>query len=89
MAEADGFMPVDKRCVDDLGRVVLPRTLRQKYNIQEGDEVVFLDNGRHIGIERAQASCAVCHSLENLAPIEGSGQAICSECLRRIKQLSF
>jgi transcriptional pleiotropic regulator of transition state genes len=77
---------IDTRSVDDLGRVVLPKTLRIKYGIAEGDEVAFFDSGDAIAIRKARSSCAICHSLEDLRQIDRE-TTLCAACLQRIKSL--
>lgn len=39
-----------KRLEEDLQRVAIPLEIRKKYNIDEGDSVIYVDLGDHIAI---------------------------------------
>jgi len=72
------------RSVDEVARVVIPRSLRAVYDIGEGDEIVFFDAGNYIGLRKHRSSCCLCGSLEDLSPVGGSGKSICQSCAREI-----
>ncbi|MDL2233877.1 AbrB/MazE/SpoVT family DNA-binding domain-containing protein [Ruminococcaceae bacterium OttesenSCG-928-L11] len=76
----------DTRSVDDLGRVIIPKAIREKYRIEEGDEVAFRDQGDCIVIEKVRSSCCICHSLEDLTAIDSS-RNICGNCIARVNAL--
>ena len=81
------FNWTDTRSVDDLGRVVLPKALRAKLGIAEGDEVSFAESEGYIVLRRATPCCSVCRSLEDLTLLGEGSTAICAQCVEKIKAL--
>ena len=73
------------RCVDEIARVVIPRSLRVKYDIDEGDEISFFDAGDYIGIRKHRSCCCLCGSLENLIYLGKGVKSVCRSCMREIK----
>ena len=71
------------RCVDQLGRIVLPSELREVLKIQNKDALEFFvdDNGLII-LQRYNPGCALCDSMEDI--INFSGKKICRKCLENI-----
>ena len=71
------------RSIDELGRIVIPKSMRNKLGIKNGDPLEFrLENGSII-ITPDKGRCAFCLSEENLT--EFKGKAICSTCLAELK----
>ena len=81
LLEEDGTLP-EVRSIDEVGRVVIPRSLRLKYDVNIGDEIAFFDTGELIGIKKYRSSCCVCGSLEKLSPI--GEKVICQCCIASI-----
>jgi transcriptional pleiotropic regulator of transition state genes len=54
------------RKVDQLGRIVLPKSLRKRYQMNEGDPVEILVQGDHIILERYRPRCVFCGSMEEV-----------------------
>ncbi len=67
------------RKVDQLGRIVLPKSLRKRYQMNEGDPVEILVSGDHIILERFRPRCVFCGSMEQVSDFKE--RHICSECL--------
>ncbi len=57
------------RRVDELGRVVLPKELRDRFGIVEGDSIVLVKHG---------PQCVFCGSREGL--VEFKGKRVCRSC---------
>ena len=71
------------RFIDELGRIVIPKSMRNKLGIKNGDPLEFrLENGS-IVITPDKGTCSFCPSDENLT--EFKGKAICSTCLAELK----
>ena len=71
------------RCIDELGRIVIPKSMRNKLGIKNGDPLEFrLENGS-IVITPDKGTFSFCPSDENLT--EFKGKAICSTCLAELK----
>ncbi|EFU38999.1 transcriptional regulator, AbrB family protein [Paenibacillus vortex V453] len=55
------------RKVDQLGRIVLPKSLRKRYQMNEGDPVEILVQGDHIILERYRPKCVFCGSMDGVS----------------------
>ncbi|MFH5185871.1 AbrB/MazE/SpoVT family DNA-binding domain-containing protein [Paenibacillus sp. TAB 01] len=73
------------RKVDQLGRIVLPKSLRKRYQMNEGDPVEILVSGDHIILERYRPRCVFCSSMEQVS--EFKERHICAECLQEMSGL--
>lgn len=71
------------RKVDQLGRIVLPKPLRRRYQMNEGDPIEILVQGDRIILERYRPKCVFCSSLEQI--VEFKGRYVCSACLMDIQ----
>ncbi len=70
------------RKVDQLGRIVLPKSLRSRFRMNEGDPVEILVQGDHIILERYRPRCVFCTTLDGV--FEFKDKHICSECLQQV-----
>lgn len=66
------------RKVDQLGRIVLPKSLRKRYSMNEGDPVEILVQEDHIILERYKPRCVFCASVDHT--IEYKSRHICRAC---------
>ena len=74
------------RKVDELGRIVLPISIRQNMGIEARDSVeIFTDENRII-LQKYQSSCIFCNNADDL--LYFNDQRICRECLENLKKLS-
>ncbi|MEB3102444.1 AbrB/MazE/SpoVT family DNA-binding domain-containing protein [Ferviditalea candida] len=73
------------RKVDQLGRIVLPKSLRRRYQMNEGDPVEILVQGDHIILERYKPKCVFCSSMDSV--VEFKNRHICSPCMEDMRQL--
>ncbi|ASS66608.1 MULTISPECIES: AbrB/MazE/SpoVT family DNA-binding domain-containing protein [unclassified Paenibacillus] len=73
------------RKVDQLGRIVLPKSLRKRYQMNEGDPVEILVQGDHIILERYRPRCVFCGSMEQVADFKE--RYLCSECMGQMQHL--
>ena len=67
------------RRIDDLGRMVLPKELRNTYNIDKKDPMEIFVEGDRIILEKYQPGCTFCDNVENT--IKFKGKIICQNCL--------
>ncbi len=74
------------RRVDDLGRIVVPKEIRETHGMQEGTPVEFFVEGEHIIIKTYKPGCVLCGEMENIKTIDGKEHSIklCTECLSKI-----
>ncbi len=68
------------RNIDDLGRVTIPKELRDIRGIEAGDPVAIYVDGDAICIEkhRVAKECTICGNTEQLLNVDGV--KICREC---------
>ena len=71
------------RKVDELGRIVLPISIRQTMDINEKDSLeIFTDENRII-LQKYSPSCIFCGDADNI--VFFNGKRICAKCLEEIK----
>lgn len=70
------------RCLDRLGRVVIPKSIRDKFEISEADPIeIFVDRNTII-LRKFEPNCVFCQSTRNL--IEFKEKLICKDCKSKI-----
>jgi len=74
------------RKIDEVGRIVLPRELRKKFNLENNEDAVeiFVD-GDMIVLKRYAPSCIFCKSVEDA--IEFGGQKVCPKCIKLLNEM--
>ena len=70
------------RRVDELGRVVLPIELRNKFGITEKDPMEIYVDGSSIILKKYEPNCIFCGSTKNL--ITHNDKLICEKCAEKI-----
>ena len=74
-----------KRTIDELGRVVIPKDIRNGLGIAPRDRLnVYAEDSRII-IEKEEDSCALCSGREDLT--EFDGKYICESCIRKLRSM--
>ena len=73
------------RRVDELGRIVIPKEMRKKMSIDDGDPVEIFVDGDKIILTKYTPYCAFCQSEDGIT--EFKGRTICKACLDEIKNL--
>ena len=68
------------RRVDKLGRIVIPRELRDKYGMTEGTEVEFIDSSSGVTVKPAEPFCRICYCKDAV----NSETPLCKECIEKI-----
>jgi transcriptional pleiotropic regulator of transition state genes len=71
------------RKVDELGRVVLPKELRDTMDIKEKDPLEIFVDGEIILLKKYEPSCIFCHNAKDV--INYKGKNICEACLEELK----
>ena len=66
------------RNIDDLGRVTLPKELRDIRGIKAGDPVASYVDGDAICLEKHVPGCTICGGTEQLLDVNGI--KICRDC---------
>ena len=73
------------RRVDELGRVVIPIEIRNKFGIAEKDPIEIYVDGSNIVLKKFEQSCIFCGNTENLS--EYKGKPVCDKCLEEISKI--
>lgn len=73
------------RRVDELGRVVLPIELRNKFGITEKDPMEIYVDGNSIILKKYEPNCIFCGSSKKL--VNYQGKVICQKCAEKISKL--
>ena len=73
------------RKVDELGRVVIPIEIRNKFDISEKDPIEIYVEGTSIILKKYEPNCIFCGSTKNLTSFKD--KLICSKCSEKIAVL--
>lgn len=74
------------RDVDSLGRVVLPKELRDTMHIAQKDPLEIYVEGDSIILRKYEPACLFCGSASNV--ISFNDRKICKECLAELNRIS-
>lgn len=72
------------RKIDALGRVVIPKEMRDKMFIEDGDPLEIYVQDEAIVIKKFSAACVFCGERDNLTEFRGRG--VCPACAEAAKQ---
>ena len=75
------------RKVDELGRIVIPKEMRDKMGINCGDPIEIYVEADKIILEKYENCCSICGSLEELKSFKGRN--FCKSCLNEIKKATL
>ena len=70
------------RRVDELGRVVIPIEIRNKFNIAEKDPIEIYVDGSNIVLKKYEQSCIFCGNTKDLS--EYKGKLVCNKCAQQL-----
>jgi len=73
------------RAVDPLGRIVIPKELRDTFKINTGDAMEIFTNNDGIVIRKYNPGCALCGGLDDVHNVDGI--KICKECAEKIAKV--
>ncbi|HBL83625.1 MAG: AbrB family transcriptional regulator [Clostridiales bacterium GWF2_38_85] len=71
------------RKMDELGRVVIPKELRDVLNISIKDPVEIFGDGDKIVVRKFNASCIFCGNIQKAMIYKG--KFVCDDCIQEIK----
>lgn len=74
------------RRLDELGRVVIPIEIRNKFNISERDPIEIFVDGSNIVLSKYESTCIFCGNTKKLT--EYKGKNICNSCLKKLTNTS-
>lgn len=73
------------RRVDELGRVVIPIELRNKFGIAEKDPIEIYVDGSSIVLKKYEPNCIFCGNSKKLS--EYKGKLVCDKCLEKLSDI--
>ena len=74
------------RKLDELGRVVIPKEIRNKLNIEEKDPIEIYLDGESIVLKKYESGCIFCGNTKDLVLYDG--KLICKKCLNKLTELN-
>ena len=73
------------RKVDELGRIVIPREIRNKFEIAEKDPLEIYVDGSSIILKKYEPNCIFCGNSKNLLSFKE--KLICPRCTEKIASM--
>lgn len=74
------------RRVDELGRVVIPIELRNKFGIFEKDPIEIFVDGSSIVLKKYEPNCIFCGNTKKL--VSYNDKLVCSKCATKLNKLT-
>ena len=71
-----------KRFIDKLGRITIPKELREKFGLVEGTEISLSQSGDKIVISKNEEKCVICKSKT----LVDSQIKVCEKCFIKLKE---
>lgn len=73
------------RRVDELGRVVVPKEIRNQFNISERDPIEIFIDGNSIVLRKFEPNCIFCGSSKKL--ITYNDKQVCDNCFNKLAKI--
>lgn len=73
------------RKIDSLGRIALPKEIRNTLNINTNDRLEFLVEEDKIILQRRKFACEYCDSTTNVYNFEG--HSVCYKCMEKMVEM--
>ena len=73
------------RRMDELGRVVIPIEIRNKFDIVEKDPIEIYVDGSSIILKKYEPNCIFCGSTKDL--VEYKNKLVCRKCSENLSEL--
>ena len=73
------------REIDAQGRIVLPKEVRNRFNLKDGTALKISMKDDCIIIKPAIPGCFICEKTDDLISLKGRN--ICSECLEKLNEI--
>ena len=74
------------RKIDEVGRIVIPKSIRKKQGLIDGTPLDISLEGDKIIMQKSQSSCLFCNESAELTKFKG--RRICKKCLAELKDIS-
>ena len=73
-----------ERKLDHLGRIVIPKQIRENMRLQEGDKLKINMQGDKVFLYKERKSCDFCNNTKDL--VEFENKKICKNCLKKMSK---
>ncbi|MBD9009931.1 MAG: AbrB/MazE/SpoVT family DNA-binding domain-containing protein [Clostridiales bacterium] len=73
------------RKVDELGRIVLPKELRDTLKIEHKDPLEIYVDADNIILRKYEPACIFCGNAENV--VDFGGKRVCKDCIAKLKNI--
>jgi transcriptional pleiotropic regulator of transition state genes len=70
--------------IDSLGRVVIPKPVREMYLLEKEDAIEILAKDNGLLIRKYQPACIFCGETDNV--ITHEGYIVCEECIKKMQK---
>ena len=70
------------RKVDELGRIVIPKEIRNKFDIKTNDKLDIYVENYVISLIKDSKKCIFCSSTKDL--IEQNNKYVCNKCMQKL-----
>ena len=71
--------------IDNLGRIVIPKTIRKALDIDHNDDISMYVENNQLIITKGHKSCDICGNKK--VNVQIKDKFLCSKCLKTIKSL--
>lgn len=68
--------------IDKLGRVVIPKQLRERFDIRPEDAIELFTDGNAIILKKCIESCTFCGNEDDLVSFKG--KTVCKNCIKAL-----
>ena len=75
----------NKGKIDNLGRIVIPKTIRKALDINHNDDISMYVENNQLIITKGHKSCDICGNKK--VNVQIKDKFLCSKCLKTIKSL--
>ena len=75
----------NKGKIDNLGRIVIPKTIRKALDIDHNDDISMYVENNQLIITKGQRSCDICGNKK--VDVQVKDKFLCSKCIKTIKSL--
>ncbi len=70
------------RQIDSLGRILIPKSLRNTLDLKDGDSLELFLEDNNIVLRKYQPACILCGSAKHTVTFKG--QNFCPDCVREM-----
>ena len=74
---------MEKKKIDALGRIVLPKSILRHLHWKNGDELLLMEEGNSLRIEKVDLGCMLCEEKSDLIFLK-ENLYLCKSCLQNL-----